>query len=191
MEGAGARATAQDPGVVPQQQDVPLGDVPWRPGLGKEPRVEATARKQPWHWYGEPILIGDGTAYLCLLLAATFDMTETHQVFIPPAMLGYALVGPITHVAQGNWGRMGLSLLARGVLPMAGLALGASSCADGGSDCVESVISGGVLGMVLASTIDAGLIAREPAPQPPSRAWLAPALELSPQRAFFGAAGTF
>jgi hypothetical protein len=69
------------------------------------------------------------------LLAVAFDMTETTQAFVPPALLGYALVGPITHVVHGNWGRMSLSLLTRAALPMAGLLLGASGCdvAEGSS----------------------------------------------------------
>jgi hypothetical protein len=177
-------------GVVAEQQDVRVGDVVWRPGLAKgapvEPRKQSASR-----WYGEPILIADATAYTCLLLAVAFDMTETTQVFVPPALLGYALVGPITHVAHGNWGRMSLSLLTRGLLPMAGLGLGASGCNSGGGNCVEGVLTGGVLGMVVASALDVGLIAREPVPRPRTHAWLAPALELGRERAMFGAVGAF
>jgi hypothetical protein len=98
--------------------------------------------------------------------------------------------GPITHVVHGNWGRMGLNLLTRAALPMAGLLLGASGCDGGGDGCVESVLAGGALGMV-ASSLDLGLIAREPKARSRAQAWLAPALELGPDHAVFGALGAF
>jgi hypothetical protein len=188
---SGVPPAHSQPAVVTQQQDAREDDVAWRPGLEKTSPVEPRNRQSKWRWYGEPILIGDATAYTCLLLAVAFDMTETTQVFVPPALLGYALVGPITHVVHGNWGRMSLSLLTRGVLPIVGLALGAGGCNSGGGNCVESVLAGGTLGMVVASSLDVGLIAREPVPRPRVQAWLAPALELGPDRAVFGALGAF
>jgi hypothetical protein len=160
----------------------------WRPGLRSswKPRREpATSR-----WYGEPILIGDGTAYTCLLLAAAFDMKETYQAFVPPALLGYALVGPITHLAHGNWGRTGLSLLTRGVLPIVGLVIGAQGCQSGSGDCFEGLVALGAVGMVAASALDIAVIAREPLPSKP-RGWLTPALSLSRDHALLGAAGGF
>jgi hypothetical protein len=86
---------------------------------------------------------------------------------------------------------MSLSLLTRAALPMAGLLLGASGCDGGGDGCVESVLAGGALGMVVASSLDVGLIAREPKARSLAQAWLAPALELGRERAMLGAVGVF
>jgi hypothetical protein len=135
------------------------------------------------------IVIKDGTASVML---------------VPPSLLGYTLVGPITHATHGNWERAGLSVLTRAGLPLTGLVVGAASeCRGGDSDsdvdnggpfsnaCAYGVLGGLALGMLGATALDAALLAREPVAQARPRARVEPLLSLGTDHAFVGAAGAF
>lgn len=175
---------------APAPDDIKVGDVIWTPALTEPERIELP-RATRKRWYGEPIMVADSTAYTCLLLAAAFDMVETHQVFIPPALVAYTLAGPITHAAHGNWGRASASLAIRLGTPLATLALGATGCGVDSGDCPETLLVFGALGMVAASAIDVAALAREAVPQRrPPVAWT-PTLSLSRERAAIGAIAQF
>jgi hypothetical protein len=175
--------------------DVKVGDVIWAPPIAEPERSvepdQAKPEATPKRWYGEPILVADSTAYTCLLLAAAFDMKETHQVFIPPALVAYTLAGPITHAAHGNWGRASASLAIRLGTPLATLMLGAAGCTADSGDCPETLLVFGAIGMVAASAIDVAALAREAVPPRPPRVAWTPTLSLSRERATIGAVAQF
>ncbi len=193
-----AGAPSQEARVAGEQQhDVRVGDVIMAPALEEPDVAEATEQREKataseTRWYGTPILIGDGIAYTCLFSAMAIDESKAYSILMPPFVLGYALIGPITHAARGNWGRTGLSVLTRAGLPLTGLILGASGCrGDGGDSCVDAVVGGLVVGMLAATAVDTAWIAREPVPQAVPRVTLEPLVSVGPQHAFVGAAGVF
>ncbi len=75
----------------------------------------------------------------------------------------------------------------RAGLPVAGAALGASGCTDGGGGCGVGIIGLAVVGMSAATIIDLAALSYEPAPLPTVQ----PAVSVSEEHAWFGASGTF
>lgn len=72
--------------------------------------------------------------------------------------VGMALGAPIIHVAEGNYGRMGISLGARVVLPTVGLMTAVKLMTS-----ENSVLAGFLLGFLAASAIDVVLASEEDA----------------------------
>jgi hypothetical protein len=192
-----AAPSAPAPTVAAEPQDVKVGDVIMAPAL-EEPDVAEVRQKRETEaasatrWYGTPILIGDAIAYTCLFSATAIDESKAYGMLLPPFVLGYALTGPVTHAARGNWGRAGLSVLTRAGLPFTGLVLGASGCSgDGGGSCVDGVVGGLIVGMLAATAVDSAWIAREPVPRARPHVTLEPLVSVGSQHAFVGAAGAF
>lgn len=158
---------------------------------GQQPRTtEAT-------WYGWQVLIADVATVGLTVTAANTDASD---VLIPAAFGNYLLAAPVIHAAHGNWGRAGLSLGVRTVIPVAtgGIFYAASRCdppstsnpdADPGW-CFDGVAAafGAVLGAVVASAVDSSAIAwkrQQPAPT------IAPTLGVTKTAAWLGVAGQF
>lgn len=180
---------ASTPGVAAEQRPIRVGDTimaPALPGPGEE--IEG-AEHPKRRWYGAPILIVDGASYVTFLVATSSD------VLAPVAVVGaggFLLGGPITHVAHGNWGWAGLSVLARGTLPLVGAAAGAGDCEpEDGDACLGSVFSLAAVGMVAATVFDTAVLAFEPEPVATPALSAQPILGVSATHAFIGATGTF
>jgi hypothetical protein len=208
LDAVAAAPTTPPPAVAPEPQDVKVGDVIMAPPLEEpdaaelqEQREETAASRTGW--YGAPILIGDGIAYACLAGAVVMEDDTASVVLVPPCLLGYALVGPITHATHGNWVRAGVSALTRAGLPLTGMVVvGVSVCrGDGGNDdvddggfsneCAYGIGGGLALGMLGATALDAALLAGDPVAQEQPRAHVEPLLSLGTHHAFLGAAGAF
>jgi len=140
------------------------------------------------HWYGLPILITDGVAYILLATAVTDEKSRPFTVTL--SLPAYALGGPITHAANGNWGRSGLSLLLRAGLPFAGLLVGSGGCGRGSGDCAESLATMAIVGMGVASMIDVAALSWKSV-EPPRAASLQPSLVVSRDVTWIGASGRF
>jgi hypothetical protein len=175
--------------VAPEQQSIRVGDVILAPAIeapaDEPPRRQAREVEPRRRWYGAPILIADGVAYGSLALAMNVDRAQ--KVALPLAISTFLLAAPITHVAHGRWGRMGLSVAARAAFPLGGVLLGTTGCtAD--SDCSGSLATGAIVGMLAATVFDAAVLAYEPAPPEPT---VQPVVGLSRDRLWLGAGGTF
>jgi len=177
--------------VAEEQHPIQVGDVIMAPAIeGSEGEPERAsdareAKRQPRHWYGAPILIGDGVAYVSLALAVNAE--QTNKVTLPLGIGAFLLTGPITHGVHRQWGRMGLSVASRTVLPFVGVLLGASGC-SGDGHCVDSLAGGVMVGMLAATLVDAAVLPYEPLPAPPA---VQPLVSLSRERLWLGAGGTF
>jgi len=179
--------------VVAEQHPIQVGDVIMAPAIEKPNDQPRDRRRFPSteepraqrRWYGTPILIADGLAYGGLALAINVEQTD--QVALPLSIGTFLLAGPITHGAHGQWGRSGLSLAARAVLPLGGVILGATGCtAD--SDCADSLAGGAIAGMLAATIVDAAVLAYEPVAE---TATVQPMLSLARDQLWLGAGGTF
>jgi hypothetical protein len=115
-------------------------------------------------WYGWQTLIVDGSA-----LAVAFVRPE-----LTPAV--YVFGGPIVHAAHGRWGTGLLSLGLRVGAPLVGGLAGAA--VTGGAGCVSSsssscislgLVGGLLVGYATAVTVDAAVLAREPAAREDAR----------------------
>jgi hypothetical protein len=192
-EGVAAEHQVETARVAPDAQvrreadTVKVGDTIHLPAL-PERGVESSGTRPASgrRWYGAPILIVDAASYGCFLAAASSDALAPMAA---PGVVGYLLGGPITHLAHGNWGRAGLSVLARGALPIVTAA--AASCEPDSGDCVSNALSLAAVGMVAATVLDTALLASEPEPAPASSLSARPVLSLSADHAFLGATGRF
>jgi len=173
--------------VVEEQHSIQVGDVIMAPRI-EEPEDQPESvppPAKPRRWYGAPILLADGVAYGSILLAVKVEGTS--GVALPLGIGTYLLAGPITHAVHRRWGRMGLSLAARAVLPLAGVTTGATSC-NSDSDCSSTLVLLTTGGMLAASIIDASVLAYEPIADSVS---VQPALSVAQDRLWLGASGTF
>jgi hypothetical protein len=153
---------------------------------GQQP---AEARPGPAkRWYGLPILIADGAAYILLATAISNEKSKT--VTVPLSLPVYGLSGPVTHAANGHWGRAGISLLMRAGLPLAGAMLGASGCTRDSGDCASGIISLAVVGMAAASVIDVAALAWEPV-ETSTAASLRLSVAMGGDATWLGAGGSF
>lgn len=174
--------------VVEEQHPIQVGDVIMAPAI-EEPELalerEPEAAKPPRRWYGAPILIGDAVAYGSLALAVNVE--KTAQVALPLSVGTFLLAGPITHAVHGQWGRMGLSVASRTLLPFTGLLLGTIGCtAD--SDCTDSLAGGAIAGMLAATIVDSVVLPYEPVPTTPT---VQPLVSVAKDQLWLGAGGTF
>lgn len=150
--------------------------------------VAVTAQAAGTRWYGAPILVGDGLAYGCFLVA----VDQLSAAPIVPGGLAYMIVGPVTHAVHRNWRVLGLSLALRVFLPFVGMGIGSVVCGDhAGEACFGSVLAGGAVAMLGVTAIDVAVLAREPLPPPTATAWLTPVLTVRQGQALVGAAGAF
>jgi hypothetical protein len=173
--------------VVEEQHPIQVGDVIMAPRI-EEPEDQPESVPPPAkarHWYGAPILLADGVAYGSILLA--FKVERTSGVALPLGIGTYLLAGPITHTVHRRWGRMGLSLAARAVLPLVGVTTGVTSC-NSDRDCSSTLALLTAGGMLAASIIDAAVLAYEPIADSVS---VQPALSVAQDRVWLGASGTF
>lgn len=153
-------------------------------------RADAPEEERETRWYGWQILLADLASVGAVVVTPA---TEGKSLYLGAG--GFALGGPIVHVAHGRPAigaaslglRLGVPLLAAA----AGLYVGGEtavkctpSAADGGCDDVfgaaGAALAGGFLGllggMVAASAIDIGLLAHEPVERttPPVSVGVAP-----------------
>ena len=177
--------------VVEEPHDIQVGDVIMAPRIEQTEdddspeRERPPAKSQPRRWYGGPILLADGLGYGSIVLAV--EVHDAAGVALPLGLGTFLLAGPIIHATHRQWGRMGLSLAARTVLPLVGLIAGASSCTSD-ADCSSALVGLTVGGMLAASIIDASALAYEPVVKPPA---LQPLVSFNQDRLWLGAGGTF
>jgi hypothetical protein len=119
------------------------------------------------------IVITDATsdALMASLFVERIDRA-THAAPFYVGVAGYALGGPIVHAAHGDWGRAGISLSARVVLPVVGIVGGHELCVAGSDEdhdellpCFGSMILGGIAGIVGAEVLDWAAVSRGPEPR--------------------------
>jgi hypothetical protein len=191
-------APAVTPGrVATEQHPIRVGDVIMAPAVqtdeeetegirrpGHERSAETTPPKR---WYGLPILITDGVAYVLLATAVTNE--KSRPITATLSLPAYALGGPITHAANAHWGRAGISLLMRAGLPFTGILIGASDC-GGSGNCASDAISGAIAGMVIASIVDVAALSWKTV-EPPRATSIEPSLALGRDAAWVGASGRF
>jgi hypothetical protein len=185
------------------------------------------APKPQTTFYGYQTLATDGVALALMLPAMLSKESPTRQGFGVGALTMYGLGAPIVHFSHGHVGKGFLDLGLRVALPIAllyaGAGLGSLSgpcssnagsttspgCPSGESfnldgPVILGAIAGFFIGVIGASSIDAGILARESAPPdaatpPPPRSWtssLQPAVGVVPEkgggtRATFGLTGAF
>jgi len=173
--------------VVEEQHPIQVGDVIMAPAIERDEdeRKPEAAKPQPRRWYGAPILIGDAVAYGSIALAANVD--EMASGALPVGIATFLLAGPITHAVHGQWGRMGLSVASRTLLPFTGFLLGTPGCtAD--TDCTDSLAGGAIAGMLAATIVDSVVLPYEPVPTTPT---VQPLVSVAKDRLWLGAGGTF
>jgi hypothetical protein len=142
-------------------------------------------------WYGWQTLSTDAAA-----LALGLGLGQVNPKVGGYTVLGgYLLGGPTVHILHGQYGRAGISLGLRAVLPLTlglgGLALGSAQC-DKQSDSSSEIpgmcsvllgslgaITGGVAGIIGASALDMGFVARKQEPIKEGVSW---SPVLAPQR---------
>jgi hypothetical protein len=128
-------------------------------------------------WYGWQTLLVDGVALgtipLELSPSASFARTPSASYLFVGSLSSYALGAPLVHVAHGRWGRgvadLGLRVGALAAGSLVGASLGKpgapSSCEANLAGCFAQGSSGlavgAAIGAVLASVIDASLLARD------------------------------
>lgn len=179
--------------VVEEQHPIQVGDVIMAPAIEtaeaeKQPergRFSPAEKRQPRHWYGAPILVADSLAYASLALA--FNAQGTSKFTLPLGISAYAVAGPITHAVHGQWLRMGLSITVRATVPFTGLLLGATGC-NSEDDCADSIAGGVLAGMLVATIVDAAVVAHEPVPEAPN---VQPLASIGRDQLWLGAGGTF
>ncbi|HEY8087124.1 MAG TPA: hypothetical protein VIF09_04750 [Polyangiaceae bacterium] len=177
-------------------------------------------------WYGYQTLATDGVALALLIPAATSGVSATQQGFGVGSLVMYGVAAPIVHFSHGHVGKGFLDLALRAGIPIAtGFIGGAIAVAEPAPGCgtpsgcepfggamqeLAGIGLGVMIGVATAVTIDATVIAREPAqqdaavdrpepPPPPPRpttATIAPTFDLAPERtggtrATVGVVGTF
>ncbi len=137
-------------------------------------------------WYGWQTLSTDGAAALFTVLSATADGRTGKDAFGGAALGAYALGGPTVHAAHGRWGasagslalRVGTPLVTGLVGAVVGAALPTKDDVEGAFDRtignpMLGMMYGALAGAVVASGIDAALLARRteaaPAPEPTAR----------------------
>jgi hypothetical protein len=145
-------------------------------------------RKTETRWYGWQTLIVDGVALAVMIPAAHEEELEA----VAYVMLGDVIAAPIVHARRGHWGRFGASLTIRGVLGIATVA-GVIDAADCHDLCSKNGEVAALIPFVLASALDAGVIAREDVPPPPPRTppSLTPTVITRPGNVLIGVAGSF
>jgi hypothetical protein len=169
------------------------------------PQPTVTMRAE---WYGWQTLIVDsatlGTIPLELGTNASFAKTPSAGYLLVGSLSGYALGAPLVHAAHGHWQRgladFGLHV---GALSLGGLVGGAAggmptSCDVKFAGCFtqtnNGLMVGAMLGAVLASVVDASLLAWDTKPKETAEGraprW-SPTAAVLPGGAVGGIGGTF
>lgn len=133
--------------------------------LAPAPEPEAAPR-----WYGNQVLLADGTALALVLAGAVAGGAGNDTVGLALAYGGlatYALGGPIVHLAHDRPGAALGSLSLRVGLPavsgLMGMAIEQQSCHPGQWFCgLGGMMLGGLVGMAGAVAIDAAALAYAP-----------------------------
>lgn len=185
-----------------------------------EASEEETAALQPnveRRWYGDQTLIADAVSLGFVGVGFAADESSTSSVLVSTGLLSYAFAAPIVHAAHGHAGKavgdfgMRFALLSVGAL--VGGAIAADSYtpppADGtlGPAISEALVEpfvilqgiaiGAATGAVLATTLDAALIAREDVKKPghvlrqPTARAIVPTVAPTRDGLSAGLAGTF
>lgn len=131
-------------------------------------------------WYGWQTLLVDGVSLATipfeLAPSTSFARTPSASYLLIGSLSTYAFGGPLVHMAHGHWGRgafdLGLRVGAVAAGSLAGAALGRpgtpSSCEGNLAGCLASgsngLAVGATIGAVLASLVDASLLARDTTP---------------------------
>lgn len=156
-------------------------------------------------WYGWQILVAYGVS-LGVLLLSPLERGDAASVTVPIGVTGLAFSGPIVHWAHSQWAKgfasLGLNL---GGTVVGGLLGGTLFCVSGGCSgndfeglgVLIGASVGGCVGALTGMIIDVAALAYEEHEAP--RAWagrplqisLVPSLNLAPDRAVLGMAGTF
>lgn len=110
--------------------------------------------------------------------------------FFAAGLAGAIYGAPVLHALRGNWRSAGASLLLRVAIPSVttSVAVATADC-DGLLCSLDAVVPGYLIGLGIASALDAGLLARERRPVRPP-AW-SPVLSLHPGGGQLGIAATF
>ena len=116
--------------------------------------------------------------------------TAASTGFMAVGLAGASFGAPLVHALRGNWRAAGASLLLRAAIPSVttSIAVATADC-DGLLCSLDHVVPGYLIGLGIASALDAGLLARERRPvQPP--AW-SPVVSLHPGGGQLGIAANF
>ncbi len=137
-------------------------------------RTPAAPPRKHSHWYGWQTIIVDGMSLL--VVPAMADETKSTSL-LALGVGGYALGGPIVHLAHGEVARGAASLGLRVGLPFLGALGGAmvdgNSCS--GEICrMDRVVLGGALGVLAAVVVDSAALAYERVQDEPAAAKATP-----------------
>jgi hypothetical protein len=173
------------------------------PELEPEPDWPITARRiappvdAPMQWYGGPAVVAD---VLSFAMIGGGGSANNGELFLL-GTAGFALGGPINHLAHGHPGRalasLGIRVLGGGMATGAVLLEVLSHPCDGEASCHHSPALGLAAGaaiLLATMAVDDAVLPYEPrAPGAfrPSRASLAPALVVAPNLAFASLGGRF
>jgi len=145
------------------------------------PSTGAPGAPSPPETYTLHVLAADAASIGVLAASAAIDSASSDDTFANglayAGLGGLVLGGPIVHAAHGHWGRSGVSLAMRVVLPVVGASIGGAM-----ADCQKDeflcglgeVAIGYMVGQATAITLDAAVLARwstfeHTAEQPPVR----------------------
>lgn len=136
-----------------------VGRAPAAPTAAESPASPLQKRTHS-HWYGWQTLMVDGVSLLVMpVVAAKAESTSALYLVVG----GYALGGPVVHLAHGEIGRAAGSLGLRVAMPFLGALAGVMVQGDcrGDFGCISGAIIGGGLGVVAAVVIDSAVLAYE------------------------------
>jgi hypothetical protein len=157
-------------------------------------RDAATEPPAETHRYGSLILAADAVSVGALVLGGVLEGDDGRDTGASTGFMAVGLVGasfgaPVVHALRGNWRGAGASLLLRAAIPAVTARL-AFATADCDAFCsLDTAVLGYLVGLGIASALDAGLVARERRPvQPP--AW-SPVVSLHPGGGQLGLAASF
>jgi hypothetical protein len=168
---------------------------------GQAPAVEAS--EQPFESYSLQIVASDAIGYGLFALGVAFESDAGRDTVASETLFtiggGTVLLGgPAIHLAHGEVGRAALSFGLRVALPIVGAAIGvrSASCGDANLCGLDEALAGLAIGSVIASVVDATLIAgpwRPPSSTAKAHSgWsLAPRVVATPELALVGVGGRF
>jgi hypothetical protein len=190
----GSTAAPPLPAPTPSARPTPAkadpDDVPPHDATGSRRDVPTLPR-----WYGWQILTADAVAFTVAIAGAATNGSGSDDVAVT-GLASFVLGGPIIHAAHGR-GRIALASAGlRVALPVLGAVIGASAaphCPSPGAPtsgdqtigfCVDpaaiDAIYGMLIGMVVATSIDAAALSWDRVPAPPDTASTRPTLHLAP-----------
>lgn len=155
------------------------------PSVARAEDRAAPVETEP-HWYGWQPLVADASA-LTLTWAA---VRATGDAGVP-VFTSYFIAAPVVHLAHKQWGAAAGSLALRLIVPITTAVILQRDCSDYEGCELQSAATGFMVGMGVASLIDAFALSWEPKPTRSRSSALVPTAAVSKTGVTFGLTGVF